>query len=269
MTILPIPYISQIASGRPANDCGPACALMVARAYGLARNTTIDDVYAQYGLPDEPLSVNRVMGILRDLGVACHRETGNLGQLRNWLDARTPPILLVDLYGGHFAVATGYSGTSYTIHDPYKAGVAGRNNVYTTASLEAMWGPHSQYNYTAIVPAEALGGSVDIDGARTQIEAAQGALDDLWAAYLIADGKLDAALLALEGEPEPPAPPDDMGEYEVYGTNNQSLFVRDAPGGAAVGRLWPGDVVTVYEESGAWLRHSGGGWSHGDYLRPT
>lgn len=47
------------------------------------------------------------------------------------------------------------------------------------------------------------------------------------------------------------------------------LYVREVPNGRIIGGLSNGQRVRELERQGAWVRHSGGGWSHGDYLRPT
>ena len=256
MSVLPVPYISQVDEGRPINDCGPACALMVARAYGKALDTSIDDLYARHGWADGALAVSTIMRLLASLGVPCHRATGSLAQLRRWIDERTPPILLVDLYGGHFVVATGYHDGGFTMHDPYWRGDAGAHITISDAEMARIWGTHGdQYNWTTIVPSITLPGgemAVDIAKARAAIEAAH--------------SKLVEALEALEGDAPAPSPGPVL---EVYGTGGATLRVRETPNGRIIGALMPGQRVRELERQGAWVRHSGGGWSHGDYLRPT
>lgn len=192
--MLPVPYISQIDEGRLAiNDCGPASALMVARAYGHALGTSIDDLYRRYGWPDAGLYVSTIMGLLRDLGVPNSYRRGSLPVLRGWLDAGLPPILLVDLYGGHFVVATGYHAGGFTMHDPYWRGDAGRHITISDADMERIWGPHGQYHYTAIVPASPLTGDdmADINAAKAALQAAQAEI-----------GKALAALGDAQGGPQ-------------------------------------------------------------------
>ena len=259
MTTLPVPYISQIDEGRLAiNDCGPACALMVARAYGKAHDTSIDDLYRWHNLPDTGLAVSTIMLLLADLGVPCHRATGSLAQLRRWIDERTPPILLVDLYGGHFVVATGYHDGGFTMHDPYWRGDAGAHITISDAEMARIWGTHGdQYNWTAIVPNEPLAGgdkeeAMDIQKARAAIEAAH--------------ANLVQALEALEGDAPAPSPGPVL---EVYNTDGATLRVRETPNGRIVGALMPGQRVRELERRNGWVRHDAGGWSHGDYLRPT
>jgi len=254
---LPIPYISQRDEGRPINDCGPACALMVARGYGKAHATSIDDLYRWHNLPDTGLAVSTIMRLLSSLGVPCHRATGSLAQLRRWIDERTPPILLVDLYGGHFVVATGYHDGGFTMHDPYWRGDAGAHITISDAEMARIWGPHGQYNWTAIVPSITLPGgemAVDIAKARAAIEAAH--------------SKLVEALEALEGDAPTPMP-EPGPVLEVYNTGGATLRVRSAPNGTIIGALKPGQRVRELERRDGWVRHDAGGWSHGYYLRPT
>ena len=268
---LPIPYISQRDEGRPINDCGPACALMVARGYGHALDTSIDDLYARHGWADGPLAVSTIMLLLASLGVPCHRATGSLAQLRRWIDERTPPILLVDygpvmaaglhqfaIKGGHFVVATGHGPGYVTVHDPYQTDARGAHVRWPEAVLDAAWRPHGQYNYTAIVPDEPLAGgdeeeeAMDIQKARAAIEAAH--------------ANLVQALEALEGDaPTPPPGP----VLEVFNTGRDSLRVRSAPNGTVIGGLSPGQRVRELERRDGWVRHDAGGWSSAAYLRPT
>lgn len=252
--MLPVPYISQIDEGRLAiNDCGPASALMVARAYGHALGTSIDDLYRRYGWPDAGLYVSTIMGLLRDLGVPNSYRRGSLPVLRGWLDAGLPPILLVDLYGGHFVVATGYHAGGFTMHDPYWRGDAGRHITISDADMERIWGPHGQYHYTAIVPASPLGDDMaDIQTIKAALAAMQVELD-----------RANAALGDSQGGPSPGP------VLEVYGTGSDSLRVRSAPNGTIIGALRPGQRVRELERRDGWVRHDAGGWSSAAYLRPT
>ena len=270
MTTLPVPYISQIDEGRPINDCGPASALMVARAYGKAHDTSIDDLYARHKLADAPLLVSTIMQLLADLGVPCHRETAGLARLRALLDEGHPAILLVDyapvmaanlhqfaIKGGHFVVATGYGPGYVTVHDPYQTGARGAHVRWPEAVLDAAWRPHGQYNYTAIVPSIALPGgemAVDIAAAQQKIREAHAALT--------------AAMEALTDDAPTPMPPPGP-VLEVYNTGGATLRVRSVPNGPIIGALMPGQRVRELERRDGWVRHDAGGWSHGDYLRPT
>src|SRR5690606_23835874 len=267
---LPVPYISQVDEGRPINDCGPACALMVARAYGHALGTSIDDLYRWHNLPDTGLAVSTIMNVLDGLFVPCHRETAGLARLRALLDEGHPAILLVDyapvmaanlhqfaIKGGHFVVATGHGPGYVTVHDPYQTDARGAHVRWPEAVLDAAWCPHGQYNYTAIVPDEPLGSEegdvmADIEKARVKIEEAHAALT--------------AAMAALEGgAPAPPAGP----LLEVFNTGGDSLRVRSAPNGTVIGGLRPGQRVRELERRDGWVRHDAGGWSSAAYLRPT
>lgn len=272
MTTLPVPYISQIDEGRPINDCGPASALMVARAYGKALDTSIDDLYARHGWADVPLAVSTIMNVLDGLFVPCHRETASLARLRALLDEGHPVILLVDygpvmaaglhqfsIRGGHFVVATGHGPGYFTVHDPYQTDARGAHVRWPEAVLDAAWRPHGQYNYTAIVPDEPLVGgdeeeAMDIQKARAAIEAAH--------------ANLVQALEALTDDAPTPMPsPGPV--LEVFNTGGATLRVRETPNGRIIGALMPGQRVRELERRDGWVRHDAGGWSHGDYLRPT
>jgi len=272
VTTLPVPYISQIDEGRPINDCGPACALMVARAYGKAHDTSIDDLYARHKLADAPLLVSTIMQLLSSLGVPCHRETASLARLRALLDEGHPAILLVDygpvmaaglhqfsIRGGHFVVATGHGPGYVTVHDPYQTDARGAHVRWPEAVLDAAWRPHGQYNYTAIVPDEPLGSKegdvmADIEKARVKIQEAHAALT--------------AAMEALTDDTPTPMP-EPGPVLEVFNTGGATLRVRSAPNGPIIGALRPGQRVRELERRDGWVRHDAGGWSSAAYLRPT
>lgn len=182
MRTLNIPYVSQIDEGRPINDCGPASALMVARAYGLARDTSIDALYRQYGWPDTGLAVSTIASLLEEIGVAVvvSRGGGGLNKLRAFIEAGFPPILLVDWYGGHFMVGTAWVEGGFLVHDSNRRGDEGKNIYVPDDDMETIWEPHGQYNYTAIVPKTPLATGendvVDKDAVLAEINKAHAAL---------------------------------------------------------------------------------------------
>ena len=92
----------------------------------------------------------------------------------------------------------------------------------------------------------------DIEKARVKIEEARAALT--------------AAMAALEGGTPAPMPGPVL---EVYNTGGATLRVRETPNGRIIGALMPGQRVRELERRDGWVRHDAGGWSHGDYLRPT
>lgn len=272
MRLLDIPYISQVDEGRLAiNDCGPASALMVARAYGFALGTSIDDLYRAHGYPDTGLYVSTIMALLASLGVPNVYVQGDLTKLRGWLDQRRPPILLVDYdpieraglhqfyASGHFVVATGHDANGFYVHDPYMTGDRGAYIYWPASVLDEAWRPHGQYNYTAILPAEPLNEEgddmADLNAVKTALRAAQTRI---------------AEALAELGDGSPaPAPAPTPVILEVFGVGTATLRVRSGPGTnySIIGALRAGQRVTQLEERSGWVRHQYG-WSSRTYLRP-
>lgn len=220
-------YISQIESGKPNNDCGPACIIMLLYAYLKAVTQTIDGLYAAYGLPDEGLAVSTIAAILADQGVPNERDTGSLPDLRQWIDERRPPVLLIDYspiheaslnqieyHGGHYVVVTGYDAGGFTVHDPYGWGTSLAHKYWPNAVMDDAWGTHGQYNYTAIVPA----GGIELYSDPVQEDEMAG-----YREYLEQIQSLVEEALGPVAEPAP-----EMDVYQVTATDG--LYLRQGPG---------------------------------------
>ena len=130
-----IPFVSQVGTGanQHRNDCGPACALMVAQAHGKLLEMNVDQAYdlvAPAG--DQYTSWGQLQQILRvaNIDTEVQHDLG-IGDLFEHLVARRTPICLVSYKvikrysrypssytGAHFVVLVDMSPRLVTIHDP-------------------------------------------------------------------------------------------------------------------------------------------------------
>ena len=134
VTLLPVPYVSQLGAGAEAhkNDCGAACAIMLLRAYtGTAM--TPDEFYTNFNIAGDPyLSVPTLRNALGNLGVLTGFQVGlTMADLFNTLAIGKPAIVLLryktledarltekHYEGPHFAVAVGMDAKFIYLHDP-------------------------------------------------------------------------------------------------------------------------------------------------------
>lgn len=153
VTLLPVPYLSQIGGGaeKHKNDCGAACAVMLLRAY---TNTTMtsDQFYALFNIPGDPyLSVPTLRNALGKLGVLTSFRVGlTMADLFNTLATGKPVIVLIryktledaglterHYEGPHFAVGVGMDSKYIYLHDPlYTKPTDGDAHAYP---LEIFW----------------------------------------------------------------------------------------------------------------------------------
>lgn len=139
---LDVPFRSQQGAGASAyrNDCGPACALML-MAYAMRRAgllepsaISVDDVARDTALAsngDSPLQLAEVSRVLTAYGIPNEvTRPLDLPRIRTLLDARKPPIVLVQYRHlaegnpafGHYAVVVAYAAGGFWLHDPYTGG---------------------------------------------------------------------------------------------------------------------------------------------------
>jgi len=175
-TKLLVPYKSQVGpnAGYSHNDCGPACVAMMLAAAGT--DVTIDSMYTngpaanllQTGL----VAVQTLVQLAAAYGVTLKRHNASSGLtldgLRQFIDEGRPALMLIDYrpivvaglnsitttgYFGHFAVAVGYEGDDFLIHDPYHKQEKGGYFVWSSEVLESCWnhGYGSSGNYYARV----------------------------------------------------------------------------------------------------------------------
>jgi hypothetical protein len=153
VTLLPVPYLSQMGAGaeKHRNDCGAACAVMFLRAY----TTTImtpDQFYALFNISGDPyLSVTTMRNAMGKLGVLTTFKAGlTMADLFNTLATGKPVIVLLryktledaglterHYEGPHFTVGVGMDSKYIYLHDPLYTRVAdGEAHAYP---LDLFW----------------------------------------------------------------------------------------------------------------------------------
>jgi len=180
VTLLPVPYISQIGTGaeQHKNDCGAACAVMFLRAY---TNTpmTPDQFYALFNIPGDPyLSVPTIRNAMGKSGVLTSFKAGlTMADLFNTFATGKPVIVLIryktfedagltekHYEGPHFAVGVGMDSKHIYLHDPlYTNSFDGEAHPYPLDLFWKAWKDVAldpQYpnpERSAIIPAVGLG----------------------------------------------------------------------------------------------------------------
>lgn len=180
VTLLPVPYVTQLGAGAEAhkNDCGAACAVMLLRAYV---NTTMtpDQFYANFNIQGDPyLSVSTLRDAMGKLGVLTSFKAGlTMADLFNTLATGKPVIVLIrykvledagltekHFEGPHFAVAVGMDPRYIYLHDPLCTNMSdGEAHAYPLDIFWKAWNdvaldsnfPNPQRS--AIIPAVGLG----------------------------------------------------------------------------------------------------------------
>lgn len=133
MPLLSVPYVSQtsVTASRYRNDCGIACALMVAKHRNPDANYTVDNLakHTRLVTRDKGLTPADLIQLLKLLQVESHaRHTLSLDALKGQIDSGKPVILLVNYKYfqskafGHYVTLVGYEGDEFIVHDPYLRG---------------------------------------------------------------------------------------------------------------------------------------------------
>lgn len=153
VTLLPVPYVSQIGKDADAhsNDCGAACAVMLMRAYQKS-SITPNEFYAQFNIPGDPfLSVNQIRSALNSVGILTDFRAGlSIPDLFSLVASGKPPIVLIrykvlfeagltekPFQGPHFSVVVGVDPKYMYVHDPFFTDpLVGEAHAYP---LEAFW----------------------------------------------------------------------------------------------------------------------------------
>jgi len=153
VTLLPVPYVTQLGEGADAhkNDCGAACATMFLRAY-TDTTMTPDEFYTTFNIQGDPyLSVVTIRNAMSKQGVLTSFKAGlTMADLFNTFATGKPAIVLIrykaleDLgltekhyEGPHFAVAVGMDTKYIYLHDPLYTNVSdGEAHPYP---LDAFW----------------------------------------------------------------------------------------------------------------------------------
>ena len=180
VTLLPVPYVTQLGAGAGAhqNDCGAACAVMLLQAY-TDSTLTPDGFYTKFNISGDPyLSVPTIQNALRIMGVTTSFKAGmTMADLFNTLATGKPVIVLIrykaledagltekHFEGPHFAVAVGMDPKYIYLHDPLYTNVSdGDAHAYPLDIFWQAWNevgldpsfPNPQRS--AIIPAVGLG----------------------------------------------------------------------------------------------------------------
>ncbi len=153
VTLLPVPYASQLGTGADAhaNDCGAACAVMLLRAYQKTVLTP-DEFYTRFSFQGDPfLSVTQIRTAIGSLGLLTDfKATLSIQDIFAALASSKPLIVLLrykvlydagltekSFLGPHFAVAVGIDCKYIYIHDPlYTDPLVGEAHPYP---LDVFW----------------------------------------------------------------------------------------------------------------------------------
>lgn len=242
VTLLPVPYVSQLGTGADMhkNDCGAASAVMLLRAY-VNSTMTPDDFYASFKITGDPyLSVPTLVNAMSGLGVLTTFKAGlMMADLFNTFATGKPVIVLIryktledagltekHYEGPHFAVGVGMDSKYIYVHDP----------LYTKPS----------------------------DG-----EAHPYPLDLFWKAWK--DVALDPQFPNPERGAIIPAVGLGYPMQLAMKVNIPSLNVRSGPGltNAVVGSLKLGQVVNVTREVNGWGQIATNQWIFLQYTLPV
>jgi uncharacterized protein YvpB len=134
--LLPVPYVSQEMQGalRFHNDCGPASAAMLLRAYLPNSATSVDDLFLRVSKADNYLNVTQLKSILTGEGLdVVWMDNLKMPQVFEILRAGRPLIALINygvlnkagvtefkkFNGPHFVVVVGMDSSAIYTHDPY------------------------------------------------------------------------------------------------------------------------------------------------------
>jgi len=180
VTLLPVPYVSQLGAGAEThkNDCGAASAIMLLRAY-TNTSMTPDEFYVKFNIAGDPyLSVPALRDAMSKLDVLTNFKSGlTMADLFNMLATGKPVIVLIrykiledagltekHFEGPHFAVAVGMDTKYIYLHDPLYTNVAVGDahpyplDIFWKAWTEAGLDPKfANPQRAAIIPAVGLG----------------------------------------------------------------------------------------------------------------
>lgn len=179
VTLLPVPYVSQLGPGAEAhsNDCGAASSVMLLRAY-LNLQMTVNEFYTRFSLSGDPyLSVTQLRNAMSSVGLLTDfRSTLSVQDLFVTLAAGKPAIVLLrykvfqdagltekTFEGPHFAVAVGMDLKNIYLHDPlYTDPEVGDAhpyplNLFWQAWKEVATNPFPNPERSAIIPTNGIG----------------------------------------------------------------------------------------------------------------
>jgi LysM repeat protein len=177
-TILQVPYRSQKSktAGYSANDCGPACIVMMLACTG--KDMTVDELYKHPSIAGQKggIAIGSLQTVSKAYGVPLRYAVLKLDDLKTKIDEGRPTMVLVDykpivdkhLNGvptnglfGHFALVVGYDDESIIVHDPYWATDDGAYRHWPTAVFSKAWTGGigswgNNYNGKSVYPVDAI-----------------------------------------------------------------------------------------------------------------
>ena len=142
--MIPVPYISQVTGAPRRNDCGPACALMLARWVGHGQTETVTSLSLRFDTAQDGTTAANLQAALVYMGLTpVPGETG-YPRIQLVVYSRLPKRHDLSYSGLHWIVRL--DDTHY--HDPYWPGEAGANIETTKAVLDAA--ESTAYGATAV-----------------------------------------------------------------------------------------------------------------------
>jgi hypothetical protein len=138
MNTLSVSYVPQLGTGAAEhnNDCGSASTLMLLRTYGLAKTTTVDQLYnSMIPAGDTALSFNTMQSKMASYGLKTEWRVDTTMEITfGFLKNKKPLLALIhyatlvdagvtekiNFRGAHFLVITGIDLDYVFINDPYR-----------------------------------------------------------------------------------------------------------------------------------------------------
>ncbi len=156
VTLLPVPYVSQLGSVADAhsNDSGAASAVMIMRAYQKS-SMTPDEFYTEFNIPGDPfLTVPQIQNALKTMGILTEFRSGlSVPDLFNLMASGKPAMVLIrykvlyeagltekSFQGPHVAVVVGLDPKYIYLHDPlYTDPTIGEAHPYPIDNFWQAW----------------------------------------------------------------------------------------------------------------------------------
>ncbi|HVN53019.1 MAG TPA: C39 family peptidase [Anaerolineaceae bacterium] len=172
VSLLPVPYVSQVGEGaeQTNNDTGAAAGAMLVQAY-TGKPITPNDFYQQSSQKsDLPLTLQQISTVLTSHGVAVdQRSKLKLAELALILATGRPALLLVkysvlqqaglapETYNGaHYLVAVGMDVRDVYVHDPFRYDTSGQGQAIPWLVLYQAWTQAPDFERAALVPRQPL-----------------------------------------------------------------------------------------------------------------
>lgn len=168
---LPIVWVSQLNKGAQAknNDCGPAAVAEILASFGLLRDTTVDELYAELGIyGDRYTSYSQLVRLLEKRGLpSVFKQSGTIIDIVEDLKLGLPSIFLVDyeffaeynpnttFTGQHFLVVEAFNDDTdiVTLCDPlWRKEEFGGDFKVSLENFDKAWRNHSPVRSRIRIP---------------------------------------------------------------------------------------------------------------------